>query len=332
MNHSRNFEVGMQIVYRIFTIFGLNIFDPTYKVTWRTLCCIGLALFGNLNVFYTLFSHRNNFMMTLRCLCAAPEAFQGVVKLFTIMKHGKMMASTIDFVRSVYRKNEQGGSGRLKVLEDCSAKLAYGMLETIFAFTGNNTCDLVLCILIIHISLLVGIFKEALNETKKLIGSESHVIRRSLRNCILMHQDLINYISAVNGIYSTTFFYQTATASLSLALNCFCIVKTDWLGAYGFAVFSLMKIFTFCILGTFVEIMNNETLRTLTDFPWYLLPIDCQKMFYMSLMRSNKFSKLMIAKVAPLNVATGAEIIKAIYSYLMMLLNVQEKGNIYLEK
>lgn len=59
----------------------------------------------------------------------------------------------------------------------------------------------------------------------------------------------------------------------------------------------------------------------------------------------------MIAKVAPLNVATGAEvrqilslfpvgkiqqfqfqIIKAIYSYLMMLLNVQEKGNIYLEK
>lgn len=76
MNHSRNFEVGMQIVYRIFTIFGLNIFDPTYKVTWRTLCCIGLALFGNLNVFYTLFSHRNNFMMTLRCLCAAPEAFQ----------------------------------------------------------------------------------------------------------------------------------------------------------------------------------------------------------------------------------------------------------------
>ncbi|CAD7080221.1 unnamed protein product [Hermetia illucens] len=317
MNHSRNFEVGMQIVYRIFTIFGLNIFDPTYKVTWRTLCCIGLALFGNLNVFYTLFSHRNNFMMTLRCLCAAPEAFQGVVKLFTIMKHGKMMASTIDFVRSVYRKNEQGGSGRLKVLEDCSAKLAYGvkiviiifililtlvavypvysilvlgkrelffeilivgypvknladyifylivqMLETIFAFTGNNTCDLVLCILIIHISLLVGIFKEALNETKKLIGSESHVIRRSLRNCILMHQDLINYISAVNGIYSTTFFYQTATASLSLALNCFCIVKTDWLGAYGFAVFSLMKIFTFCILGTFVEIMvsSNKTI------------------------------------------------------------------------
>lgn len=209
--------------------------------------------------------------------------FKGVVKLFTIMKHGKMMASTIDFVRSVYRKNEQGGSGRLKVLEDCSAKLAYGvkiviiifililtlvavypvysilvlgkrelffeilivgypvknladyifylivqMLETIFAFTGNNTCDLVLCILIIHISLLVGIFKEALNETEKLIGSESHVIRRSLRNCILMHQDLINYISAVNGIYSTTFFYQTATASLSLALNCFCIVKVKF--------------------------------------------------------------------------------------------------------
>ncbi|XP_037904098.1 uncharacterized protein LOC119647276 isoform X3 [Hermetia illucens] len=106
-------------------------------------------------------------------------------------------------------------------------------------------------------------------------------------------------------------------------------LQTDWLGAYGFVLFNFIQIFVYCLIGTFLEIMSDEVVNTIYQFPWYSTTKENRKLLCFTLMKAQKMTKLKIVGVADLNVNTAAIvgfhlIYRTIYSYLMMLLSFAE--------
>ncbi|CAD7080284.1 unnamed protein product [Hermetia illucens] len=197
-------------------------------------------------------------------------------------------------------------------------------LELFFGYIGNIWHDVVFCTFVFHVYTLVELQKAAFDEAKEIANVNKCAFEKSFKNCVIMVQDANNYILEINSLYSVVVFVHVGSASVSMALSLFCCVATDWLGAYGFSLFNFIQIFVYCLIGTFLEIMSDEMVNIVYQFPWYSTSNGNKKMLFFTLMKTQRIMKLQIGGLAYLNVNTAANIFKTIYSYLMMLLNFTE--------
>ncbi|XP_037905095.1 uncharacterized protein LOC119647879 [Hermetia illucens] len=197
-------------------------------------------------------------------------------------------------------------------------------LELFFGYFGNMLHDVMFCTLVFYVYTLVELQKPAFDEAKEIAIVDKRAFEKSFKNCVIMIQDANNYILEINSLYSFVVFVHVGAASVSLALSLFCCVATDWLGAYGFSLFNFIQIFVYCLIGTFIEIMSDEMVNIVYQFPWYATSNGNKKLLCFTLMKTQRIMKLQIGGVANLNVNTAATIFKTIYSYLMMLLNFTE--------
>ncbi|XP_037920869.1 odorant receptor 47a-like isoform X1 [Hermetia illucens] len=192
------------------------------------------------------------------------------------------------------------------------------------AYTGNVLHDVILCMLAFYVYALMELQKSAFDEAEELIGLDKETFEKSFKNCMIMVQDTNNYILEINNLYSFVVFIQIGASSVAMALNLFCCVMTDWLGAYALVMLSFIQIFVYCLIGTFLEIMSDKMVDIVYQFPWYSTSYENKRLLCFTLMKTQRITKLKIGGVADLNVNTAASIFKTIYSYLMMLLNFTE--------
>ncbi|CAD7080287.1 unnamed protein product [Hermetia illucens] len=197
-------------------------------------------------------------------------------------------------------------------------------VDIFLGYIGNILHDVIFCTFVFYVYTLIELQKAAFDETQEFIGIDRYAFEKILKNCMIMTQDTNNYISEINSLYSFVVFVQIAASSVAMALHLFCSVTTDWLGAYGFVLFNFIQIFVYCLIGTFLEIMSDEVVNTIYQFPWYSTTKENRKLLCFTLMKAQKMTKLKIVGVADLNVNTAAIIYRTIYSYLMMLLSFAE--------
>ncbi|XP_055596885.1 putative odorant receptor 83c [Uranotaenia lowii] len=80
----------------------------------------------------------------------------------------------------------------------------------------------------------------------------------------------------------------------------------------------------FCILGAALTIKNDQVKVAIYDTKWYDLPVEEQKMLAIVLHKSQNSVEMTIGGLALLNMETFVQILKMIYSYFAMLLQLME--------
>ncbi|XP_037904100.1 uncharacterized protein LOC119647278 [Hermetia illucens] len=333
---------------------------------------------GSASVLYTLYIVRDDFVVQLKCLCAAMQAIQGSTKLYCTLKYKKGTERLLTSVRNAFKFNRNSIPSRIVIMDKCAtrytslAKCALGvcliiiliigayplysfvrlrkvelffeihligyrmsdgtmktyiynyiaqLLELFYGYQGNMLYDAVLCTIVFGVHVSVELQHAAFQETLKFIRKNKLLYKKKLKNCMVMNQNINSYILELNRTFSSVVFVQIGTGSGTLALSLFCIVTTDWLGAYGFAMFGFVQIIEYCFIGTFLEISSERLANMIYAYPWYLTSYGNRKMILIALIKSQQPTKLTIGGMAQLNIQSGTAIIKTIYSYLMMLLN-----------
>lgn len=84
----------------------------------------------------------------------------------------------------------------------------------------------------------------------------------------------------------------------------------------GSTVFVVMMIYS--ALGTIFEMAADRAYEVLADNNWYQLPVDEQRIIILVLIAAQRPSLLM-AGTLPLNMMTGVQAVKTVYSVGMML-------------
>nr|XP_036216141.1 odorant receptor 67d-like [Bactrocera oleae] len=103
------------------------------------------------------------------------------------------------------------------------------------------------------------------------------------------------------------------------------IMLKDWPGAYSYLLVCFLWLYMYCILGTRIEICNDQFCTGVYDINWYALDVHNQNTIRLMLMQSQAPRNITIAGVEPLSVSTALKITRTIYSLVMMVLRFQTK-------
>ncbi|XP_037920872.1 odorant receptor 47a-like isoform X3 [Hermetia illucens] len=345
-------------LWAVAAIVGVDYFRNN-KWNWRVVVCVNVIVVGFISIVYTLYIVRHDFTLVLKCIGTSTVAITGVAKLYSTLNTQKRQEGLILFIRRLYVVNSEGSTRRRNIMRMSSAKFFTIIKATIglctfiilivaanpvysffflkkvelffevqfvghpmseasarvyyvnyisqfiyitLAYTGNVLHDVILCMLAFYVYALMELQKSAFDEAEELIGLDKETFEKSFKNCMIM----------------------IGASSVAMALNLFCCVMTDWLGAYALVMLSFIQIFVYCLIGTFLEIMSDKMVDIVYQFPWYSTSYENKRLLCFTLMKTQRITKLKIGGVADLNVNTAASIFKTIYSYLMMLLNFTE--------
>lgn len=75
MDSLQRFDKIYKYLVLMAAIMGVDLFKHS-KLNWRIILCISVILMGSASVLYTLYIVRDDFVIQLKCLCAAMQAIQ----------------------------------------------------------------------------------------------------------------------------------------------------------------------------------------------------------------------------------------------------------------
>ncbi|TMW51668.1 hypothetical protein DOY81_003257 [Sarcophaga bullata] len=196
---------------------------------------------------------------------------------------------------------------------------------------GNFAGDMYLFIFILHIPLLKDVLKikcEMLSE----VAAKAHDARKTmamLKEIVECHQDYNKYVKQVEQAYYGVIFVEISTAVVNVCCTLFSIIIGSWPAAFSYLIYSCTMLYAYCGLGHLVELSNDEVLNVIYGgCLWYELSVPEQKLILLMIRKSQKPTNLTIGNVMPLSMSTALKLTKAIYSYMMMLVNFLETDNI----
>ncbi|KAJ6634915.1 hypothetical protein Bhyg_13496, partial [Pseudolycoriella hygida] len=96
----------------------------------------------------------------------------------------------------------------------------------------------------------------------------------------------------------------------------------NWIPGYGVATVLFGEMLFYCLVGTKTTITNERLCYIIGQSNWYTYDIHSQKIVLLLLHSCMNARELWIGPLAPLSVFTGTQIIKSIYSYYTILMEV----------
>ncbi|EDS39367.1 conserved hypothetical protein [Culex quinquefasciatus] len=202
------------------------------------------------------------------------------------------------------------------------------LLLSIYGLFGALASDTAFIMFVFHIysytDLLMIEFDEfadklgQIEESKDTKQYEAYC-RFKMREILLNHKDIIAYLVSLNNCYQNISSVQVATCSVSICLNLFLALVTDWYATYGFLVASVFQLLVFSVLGTIIQLMNDRIIKLIYNLPWHLLPNNEKKSFCFLLFKSQRPIEILIRGLGPMNVETFTEIMKVIYQAFTMM-------------
>ncbi|XP_065361862.1 odorant receptor 67d-like [Calliphora vicina] len=196
---------------------------------------------------------------------------------------------------------------------------------------GNFASDMYIFIYIINIPLLKDILKlkcEKLNQVA-LKARNPKKTMPLLKEIVEWHQNYNTFVQQVEEVYYAVIFVQVLTSVVSICCTIFSIVIHSWPAAFVYLLYSIIMLYAYCGLGNLVEISNDEVINIIyCDCLWYELSVPEQKLIILMLRKAQKPLTLTIGHMMPLSMSTALQLTKAIYSYMMVLLNFLETDDI----
>ncbi|XP_055632840.1 putative odorant receptor 83c [Toxorhynchites rutilus septentrionalis] len=205
--------------------------------------------------------------------------------------------------------------------------IAYQILLLYCGIAGILAADLAIMLFVLHIIGIADLFRNSLNELDRMLQNEQRdedVVHRQILDICVMHQELIAYENGLDSTYATVVFVQVITSVICLALTLFIYYATRNIGNILFMIGAMFQLIEFCLLGTVLTVKNDHITLALYDISWYKLSKEDQKMLSFVLSRSQNVVELTIGGLALLNMETFVEIIKTIYTYFAMMVQLLE--------
>ncbi|XP_037943824.1 odorant receptor 67d-like [Teleopsis dalmanni] len=165
-------------------------------------------------------------------------------------------------------------------------------------------------------------FNEKVGDAKVMSSMSSNL---SLNDIVLWNQFYANYTKSCNTIFQSAVTIQVFTSALSILLTLFIVFTSSWHGAYPYLLITVTHLNIYCFMGTKIEIANENFTAEIYNILWYKLTTTQQKVVLLMLMQSQNPNTILVAGVMPLSVSTGLQITKAVYSFLMVMLQSMNK-------
>ncbi|XP_037034192.1 putative odorant receptor 83c [Bradysia coprophila] len=206
-------------------------------------------------------------------------------------------------------------------------------LHTYIAFifvTGTAGCDLLLMTQVIHLYTMTHIFRNAVDEFNALIerntGRTSRKkTRQFLRNLILMHIDYARFTKILKEVYSGICLIQITMSNTIMIVLLYVILMVKWFPAYFLMAVAFFQVFEFSVMGTVLQIANDNMFENICNISIVDLPIDEQKKVILMTALAQHPHNLTIGGFQSLNVETFVDSMKNTYSVGMLLVNTQVK-------
>ncbi|XP_053946601.1 odorant receptor 67d-like [Anastrepha ludens] len=204
---------------------------------------------------------------------------------------------------------------------------AFNTACVLIAAFGLYAGDLYLLLFLTHSIFFNDIFTlkvSDLHEVMQQNGKDKR-ITKMVDDIVEWHQYYLAFNDNCNLIFFWTISAHIICTTLGILSTLLIIMLKDWPGAYVYLFVCFLWLYMYCILGTRVEICNDQFCRGIYDINWYGLDVRNQNTIRLMLMQSQAPRNITIAGVEPLSVSTALKITRTIYSLVMMVLRFQNK-------
>uniref|UniRef100_A0A3F2ZD75 Odorant receptor n=1 Tax=Lutzomyia longipalpis TaxID=7200 RepID=A0A3F2ZD75_LUTLO len=169
----------------------------------------------------------------------------------------------------------------------------------------------------------VAIFCEDLTEyLEKNDQQDEEEIQRLIKKIVVAQQIHTKYMNAVEGTFGMHSFTIIVCSMISIAITLFVFIQEVWINGLMIAAIALWQILTLCTAGGIYMIKVSEIEMRVNSTKWYLLPRKKQKMFLNIIHAVQNPVIPSAVGLVPLNFETFVNCLKAMYQFLMVLLNM----------
>nr|AUF73038.1 odorant receptor [Anoplophora chinensis] len=175
------------------------------------------------------------------------------------------------------------------------------------------------------LKLILSNFQEYTMKIKNLLHcSQEEASYITLRECILKHQEIIEYIKEYNLVMKNIMVLdflmssmQLASIVLTLLVTKVTLINTVYSGQ--FAVCMFLRLLVYYWYANEIMVHGSEIGLALCNSNWYEESERVQKMMVIMLMRCNRELCLEIGPFAAMTLRTFLGILKATYSYITVI-------------
>ncbi|KAL9701150.1 hypothetical protein quinque_004591 [Culex quinquefasciatus] len=192
------------------------------------------------------------------------------------------------------------------------------------AFCGFLGIDCLFLALIVPIVAFVDAMANEMDELNQLLqspeSSQGHEIRSKLSRLVQLHQLLIKYELTLEEHYNVVVFVKIGAIVFGMISTILVMFNVRDIMAFIFTIVLFEQLTQYCLLGA-----NNQLINHLYDIKWYLLPADQAKHLMLMLERAQNAPSLTVGKIATLNMELYDNIMKKVYSYVMLMATFLEQ-------
>ncbi|XP_037040956.1 odorant receptor 67d-like isoform X2 [Bradysia coprophila] len=196
----------------------------------------------------------------------------------------------------------------------------------VFANVATAYAIQIIVSLILNYSIFVDMFEEdvkSLDEVCNRVSGATFTYRHSfLRNFCRIQQDMDAYVVEVKRVLDGYIYHYFIASYLGQIICLFQIVVSDWKSGYAIAYGMFLEMMFYCLMGTKISSENERIISALQKSNWYSYDVYSQKVFLTLWMASTNARELRIGPLAPLSVLSGTNVVKSIYTYFNILLEV----------
>ncbi|XP_063697985.1 odorant receptor 67d-like [Culicoides brevitarsis] len=161
------------------------------------------------------------------------------------------------------------------------------------------------------------------NHEKWKDNKSDEILVKTLRDIYEDHQSTIEFLDNLEDLLS----YQQMTDHMffgfQICLALFIVMQEVWIPGYYIVISGTFIVFTIDALGTIIDVKLEKFSAKTYDVPWYLMTVKDQKNFCFFLAHTQSCDRLTLYGRLPLNLDTFVRFYKGIYSYLMILREVE---------
>ncbi|XP_063706089.1 odorant receptor 43a-like [Culicoides brevitarsis] len=147
--------------------------------------------------------------------------------------------------------------------------------------------------------------------------------RKSLHEIIVEHQELLKYIDMCEELFSMQHLTDHGVVAAQICLSLYSLMKHSWYLGIAVIFIGTFMLFTVDFVGTIILVKLEKLLNEVWNVPWYLLDSKNKSSFCFLLANAQKVDRLSIGGRYPLSLDTFVELYKRIYSYLMILMEME---------
>ncbi|XP_063696937.1 putative odorant receptor 83c [Culicoides brevitarsis] len=151
----------------------------------------------------------------------------------------------------------------------------------------------------------------------------SKEITKLLKEIFEDHDHLLTYTDNCEELFSIQHLSDHFIVAAQICLSLYSIIKYSWYLGFAVIVVTTFMLFTINVLGTIIEIKFEKLLDDIWNIPWYLLDMKNKRSYSYFLGNSQKTDRLSVGGRVSLSLNTFVQLYKRIYSYLMILLEME---------